>query len=122
MGDKALQHAKPRTIFADHRARFVSQHFLISAGLEELSDPKPAGVARRFFGWQRVVGADHFIAVSDIGAWTEKQRAVVFHVVEEIIWIARHHLDVLRRHTIGFAHHFRLVLAYDNLAVIGPGF
>src|ERR1700758_91079 len=36
---EALEHAEPRTIFADHRTRFIGQHFLIGAGLQELADP-----------------------------------------------------------------------------------
>src|SRR6185312_12412653 len=83
--DKAFQHAEPRADFADLGARLVGQHLLIGAGLDELADPQPAGEARVLLGRQRVVGADHLVAVGDIGAWPEKQRAIIFHVGEEVV-------------------------------------
>src|SRR5215831_17309658 len=67
MTEEAFEHAQARAVFADHGARVVGQYLLERAGLEELADPQPAGVARRLLGRQRVVGADHLVAVGDIG-------------------------------------------------------
>ena len=55
MAEKALQHAEPRAVFADHGAGLVGEHLLVGAGLEELADPQAAGVARGLPGRQRVV-------------------------------------------------------------------
>src|SRR5947207_7813920 len=109
MRDEAFQHAQPRTRLADGRACLVGQHFLIGAGLQKLPHPQPTGITRRLLGRQRVIGADHLISVGNIGARAEEQGAVIFHGVEKVIRIARHHLHVLRSNTIGLAPHFRLV-------------
>src|SRR5665213_2105680 len=68
MGDEAFQNAKPRAVFADHGGSLIGQHLLIGARLEKLADPEPAGEARVLLGRQRVVGADHLVAIGDIGA------------------------------------------------------
>ena len=103
------------------RAGLVGQHLLVGAGLHELADPQPAGVARRLLGRQRVVGADHLVAIGDVGARAEEQRAVVLHAVEEHVRIARHHLHVLGGDAVGLGDHLGLVGADDHLAVILPG-
>jgi hypothetical protein len=121
MGGEALENAQPRAILADQRRRFVGEHLLVGAGLEEFSHPQAAGVARGLFGRQRVVRPDHLVAVGDVGARPQKQRAVILHVGEEIIGIARHHLHVLGGDAVGLAHHFGVVLAHDDLAEIRPG-
>ena len=95
---------------------------MIGAGLEEFSHPQAAGVARGLPGRQRVIGSDHLVAVGDIGAGPEKQRAVVLHVGEEVIRISRHHLDVLGGDAVGLAHHLLLAVAHDDLAEICPRF
>src|SRR5262245_37083280 len=77
VGEEAFEDAQPRTILANERARLVGEHLLVGAGLEELSDPESAGVARRLLGRQRVIGPDHLVAVGDVGARAEEQGAVV---------------------------------------------
>src|SRR5262245_48332539 len=92
MGGEALEDAQPRAVFADARRGLVGEHLLVGAGLEEFSHPQPAGIARSLLGRQRMVGPYHLVAVGDVGARPEEQRAVVLHVGEEVIGIARHHL------------------------------
>src|SRR5580704_14443876 len=87
MRNKTFEHAQPRADLADPGAGLVGEHFLIGAGFEEFADPQAAGIARGLFGRQRMIGADDFIAIGNIGARAEEQRAVVFHVVEKIIRI-----------------------------------
>src|SRR5262249_2879809 len=82
---EAFEDAQPRAIFADPRRGLVGEHLLIGAGLEELADPQAAGIARRLPGRQRVVGADHLVAIGDVGARPQEQRAVVLHVGEEVV-------------------------------------
>src|ERR1700733_11280979 len=106
MRDETFEHAQPRVVFADHGARRVGEHFLVGAGLQEFSDPQSSGIARRLLGRQRVIRADHLVAIGDIGARPKEQRAVILHVVEEIIRIARHHLHVFRGNAVGLAHNF----------------
>ena len=74
---EAFQHAEPRAVLADRSARRVGQNALVGEGLEELADPKPAGVAGGLLGRQRMVGADHLVAVGDVGARSEEQRSVI---------------------------------------------
>ena len=95
MARKALKRAQSRAIFTDHRRSFIGQDTLIGAGLEELADPQSAGIARRFFGGERMVGANNLVTIADIGTVAEKQRAVVGHVLEEIIGVCGHHLHML---------------------------
>ncbi len=121
MTRKSLEDAEPRAVFPDLRGRLVGQHFLIRAGLEELSDPEAAGIACCLLGRQRVIGADHLVAIGDVGARAQEQRAVVFHVGEEIIGIAGHHLYVLGGDAVGLVHHLLLAVADDHLAEIRPG-
>src|SRR5229473_4281984 len=79
---EALDRAEPAAIFADHHARLGRSHLLIGAGLQELADPQPAGVAGRALGRQRVVGADHLVAIGDIGVRPEEESAVILEAVE----------------------------------------
>jgi hypothetical protein len=63
----------------------VGQHPLIGAGLDELADPQAAGIARRL-GWSAACGwCRSPCRHRDIGACTEEQRAVVGHVLQEVI-------------------------------------
>src|SRR5712691_10325464 len=74
---EALDRAEPAAIFPDHRARLGRFYLLVGAGLQELADPEPAGIAGSALGRQHVVGADHLVAISDVGLFPEKQRAVI---------------------------------------------
>src|SRR5262249_10270946 len=121
MTEEALQHAKPRTIFADHGAGLVGQHFLVGAGLHELANPQAPGVPRRFFRRQCVIGTDHLVAISDVRARSEEQRAIVLHAIEEHIGVAGHDLHVLRSHTVRLGNHPGFIIAYDYFAEIFPG-
>src|SRR5262249_45361085 len=73
MTEKAFQHAETRAIFADHGAGFVGEHFLVDACFHDFAHPQPTGVARRFLRRQRVVSADHLVAIGDVGARPKKQ-------------------------------------------------
>src|SRR5713101_1870673 len=64
---EALDRAESAAIFPDHRACLGGLHLLIGAGLQELADPQPAGIAGGPLGRQRVVGADHLVAIGDVG-------------------------------------------------------
>src|SRR5437870_7310005 len=92
---EALNRAEPAAIFADHRARLRGLDLLIGAGLQELADPQPAGVARRAPGRQRMVGADYLVAKGDVGFRAEEQRAVILEPVEVAARLRGQHLDML---------------------------
>ena len=100
----------------------VGQHALVGDGLEELADPEAARVAGREPGRQGVVGADHLVAVGDVGARAEEQRAVIGHGAEEEVVVARHDLHVLAGDAVGLARHLlQPAVAEDDLAVVVPG-
>src|SRR6202048_3018819 len=120
VSEETFEHAQPGAIFADQRGSLVGEHLLVGARLEEFADPEAAGVARRFFGRQGVVGPDHLVAVGDVRAGAEKERAVVAHVRQKIIGIARHHLHVLGGDAVGLAHHLVESFAHDHLAEVRP--
>src|SRR5271165_2385624 len=103
VGQKSLQHAQARAVLAKHGGGFIGEHLLVGASLDKFADPEAACVARRFARGQRVVGADHFIAISHVRPRAKKQRTVVLHVLEEVFWIAGHDLDVLRSDAVGLA-------------------
>src|SRR6202049_889649 len=67
---KTFEYAKPRAIFPDQRRGLVGEHLLIGAGLEELADPKSAGIPRCLLGRQGMVGADHLVTIGDVSART----------------------------------------------------
>src|SRR5487761_1333293 len=85
---ETLDRAEPAAIFADPGAGFRGFDFLVGAGLEELADPQAAGVARRTLGRQRMVGADHLVAIGDVGVRPEKDRAVIVQAVEPLAGLA----------------------------------
>ena len=71
---------------------------LVRAGLEELADPEPAGVAGGAPRRQRVVRADHLVAVGDVRLRPEEEGAVVASCARGTRRGSRgHHLDVLGR-------------------------
>src|ERR1700738_4227288 len=78
---EAFDGAEAAAVFADHGARLGGLDLLVGAGLEELADPEAAGVARRRLGRQRVVGADHLVAIGDVGLRAEKERAVILQAL-----------------------------------------
>src|SRR5262249_35005589 len=102
---EALDRAKARAVLADRHAR-LGRHLLVGAGLQELADPEAAGVARGAEGRQRVVGADHLVAVGTVGLRAEEERAVVPHLREEKTGVLTQDLDVLGRDAIGFGYGF----------------
>src|SRR6516164_7373480 len=85
MGVEAFEDAQPRAIFADQGGGLVGEDFLIGAGLEELSHPQAAGVARGLLGRQRVVSYYLIVTVVIVGGGKDKQRAVVLLIVDYVI-------------------------------------
>src|SRR3546814_6093965 len=69
---------------------------------------------------QRVVGADDLVAIADIGARPQEQRAVIGHMGQEVIGIAGHHLDMLGGDLVGDRHHLCIAVGDDHLAEILP--
>src|ERR1700677_2413119 len=67
-----------------------------------------------------MVGADDLVAIGDVRARPQEERAIVRHAVQEHVGIPRHHLDVLGGDPVGFADHLSLVVADDDLAVRFP--
>ena len=68
-----------------------------------------------------MIGADHLVTIGDVGAGTQEQRAVVLHVLQKVIGVARHHLHVLGGDAVGLAQHLLDVLADDHLTHVRPG-
>src|SRR5262245_17044972 len=118
MPDKSLEHAEPRAIFADERRGLVGQNFLIGMGLEELPDPKPTSVTARLLGRQRMIGADHLVAVGDVGARPQEQRPIATHVLQEPVVAIGHYLNVLGGYVVGYRQHLIIAVADDDLAIV----
>src|SRR6185437_1446323 len=95
MAPEAFDSAEAAAVFADHRARFGGFDFLIGARLKELADPEAAGIAGGALGRERVVGADHLVAVRDVGALAEKECAVIAQAAEIAARVAGQHFDML---------------------------
>src|SRR5712672_3081592 len=106
---EALDGAEAAAVFADHCARFGGFDLLVGAGLEELADPEAAGVARRAFGRQRVVGADHLVAVGNVGLGAEKEGTVILETLEPAVRLRCQHLDMFRGDAVGLGDHLVLV-------------
>src|SRR5690242_10651905 len=66
---EALDGAEARAVLADLHRRF-RRDLLVGAGLQEFADPEAAGVARGAERRQGVVGADHLVAIGDVGLRT----------------------------------------------------
>src|SRR5207253_1850478 len=98
---EALDGTEAAAIFADDRARLRGPDLLVGAGLQELADPETAGVARRPLGRQRVVGADHLVAIGDVGLGPEEEGAVVFQALEILARLWRQHVDMLGGDMVG---------------------
>src|SRR5215217_2833644 len=95
MADKALEHREARAIFADHRRGFVGRDGLPRTGLHEFPHPQATRIARRLHRGESVIGADDLITIGNIGAWPEKQRAIIGDVVAEPHVAVGHHLHML---------------------------
>ena len=119
MPGKAFEGAQPRAIFADLHRRFFG-NALVGAGLDELAHPQTAGIARGPAGRQGVVGADHLVAVRNVGFRPQEQGPVVAHVVQEILRVAGHDLHVFGADFVGLGQHFPVIVADDHLAVVAP--
>src|SRR5919204_1467164 len=117
---EALDGTQARAVLADLHAR-LRRDLLVGAGLHELADPETARVARGAERGQRVIGADHLVAIGDVGLRSEEQRAVVAQMLEEVARLAREHLDVLGGDAVGFAHRRFARVDEDDLAVVAPG-
>ncbi|KAG1289106.1 hypothetical protein G6F57_020673 [Rhizopus arrhizus] len=81
----------------------------------------PARVARVPVGRQRVIGADHLVAETDIGAWTQEEGPIVGHVAKEVIRVARHDLHVLESQVVRYLQHLFDGVADNDLTALGPG-
>ena len=90
-------------------------------GLDELADPQAAGVPRGEPRRQRMVGADDLVAIGHVGLGSKEQRAVVGHVLQEIVRVAGHDLHMLAGDAVCFLDHFGFGVAKDDSPVIPPG-
>src|SRR5262245_14003308 len=68
MAKEPFQHAQPRADRANLGGCLIGQDPLIGASLQEFADPEAAGVARRPPRGQRMVGPNHLVTISDVGA------------------------------------------------------
>ena len=68
-----------------------------------------------------MIGANDFIAIGDIGLRTQEERAVIAHVFQKIIGVARQNLDVLTGDLVRNLDHFFVGINQDHLAAIAPG-
>src|SRR5579863_6783936 len=73
MAGEAFHDAKPRAGLANGSRGLVGENALVGAGLEKLADPEAARIAGRALRRQRVIGADHLVAVGDRGARTDEK-------------------------------------------------
>src|ERR1700732_330611 len=117
---EALDGAEAAAVLADHGAGLGGLDLLVGAGLQELADPEAAGVARRSLGRQCVVGADHLVAIGDVGLGPEKEGAVVLQALEILARLSRQHLDMLGGDPVGLGGHLVVVGAEDNFAIVAP--
>src|SRR6516225_9296051 len=85
---EVLERAQPGAHFADLDRSFVGEDALVAVRLDELADPQPARVAPRAHGRQRMVRADYLVAIGDVGAMAEEERAVVRHALQEPVGVA----------------------------------
>src|SRR5919202_3027347 len=99
VGHKAFKLAEPRAVLPDQCAGLGRSHLLIGHRLEEFADPQAACVARRATGRQRMVGADHFVAIGDVCFFAEEERTIIHHVLEKVARVVCEHLDMLVRQT-----------------------
>jgi hypothetical protein len=103
----------------DHHAR-LGRALLVGHGLEELADPEAASVAGSAPSRQGVVGADHLVAVGDVGLLAEEQRAVVGEPLQEPAGVFRQHLDMLVGRLVGLGDRLFEVVDQQDLATIAP--
>ena len=68
-----------------------------------------------------MIGADDLVSVGDIRFRTEKERAVIAHVLQKIIGIARQNLHVFAGDLIGDPQHLFIGIDQNDLAIIAPG-
>ena len=120
MARKIFHVAKSRTILANQCTGLVSQNPLVSASLQKLAHPKTSRVTRIFVGGQGVVCTNDLVTEAHVGPWAKKQRAVIGHVLEEIVWIARDDLHMLEGQLVGFEQHLFLCVANNHFTVVGP--
>src|SRR4029079_12183342 len=79
-GDLVREHAFGGAHAADDRRDALARRRrqpLVGDGLEELADPKAAGIARGLPGRERMIGADTLVAVGDRAFLAQEEAAVV---------------------------------------------
>jgi len=120
MTSKVFHVAQARAIFADQCTGLVGGDFLISTGFEELANPQATRVSRCLIGRQGMVGANDFVAISDIGTSANEVGAIVLHMLRKPIVATRHDLHMLGSELIGFGQHLFVCIANNHLAKLRP--
>ena len=78
----------------------LRRHLLIGNGLDELSNPKPAGIASGAVGGQDMVSANGLVGVGDRRVLPLEERAIVREAIEEPVGVSGLDLKVLSRHLV----------------------
>mmetsp|Transcript_5236 Transcript_5236/g.12439 ORF Transcript_5236/g.12439 Transcript_5236/m.12439 type:complete len:210 (-) Transcript_5236:606-1235(-) len=94
---------------------------LVGVRLDEFPNPQATGIPASCLGRKRVVGADHFVTVCDIGLDATEKRTIVAHVLLEELPVAVHDLDMFRGDIFGHLEHLSIVLHHNDFTVVGPG-
>ncbi|MNN71672.1 hypothetical protein D3C81_1876300 [compost metagenome] len=68
-----------------------------------------------------MVGADDLVAIADIGAVAEEQRAVAGHALVVPVRVAGHHLHMLGAQALGDFQRLFVAVAQVDLAEVAPG-
>ena len=120
MPDKPFKHTKPRAIGTDHRRCLIRGDFLIAVCFQKLANPQPACIPACLFCWQRVVGADHLVAIGHICACAKEQRTVTGHVFKEPVITVGHDLHMFRRNIVCHLQHLVIAVTDNDLAIVAP--
>src|SRR5829696_6015982 len=78
----------------------LRRHLLVGNGLDELSDPKPAGIAGGTVGRQDVICAYGFVGVGDRRVLPQEERAIVREAIEKPVEVSGLDLKVLGCHLV----------------------
>jgi len=68
-----------------------------------------------------MVSSDVFVSIGNVSLDSYKERAIVFHVFKEVLWVLVDNLSMLGCYKVTNLGQFCIVIYKDNFTIVTPG-